>query len=44
MTEYVVKVDLLITAETEDEAIERFRKNVESAEASIFEVKKWEGE
>ena len=41
--EYIVKADLLITAETEEEAIENFRQRVRNGDASIFEVELWDG-
>jgi hypothetical protein len=39
---YEVSVNLLVTADTEAEAIEEMRKRVNGAEASVFEVSEWD--
>lgn len=44
MTEYVVKADFLVTADTEEEAVEEFRRRVQQVEASAFEVELWDGQ
>lgn len=39
--EFIVKVDLSITAENEAEAIRKFREHVQNVEANVFEVKEY---
>lgn len=42
MKTYQVKIDILITAENEEEAICYFRRRMENIEASVFEVEEQE--